>query len=271
MRYDPLKSGLGKFFNRNTITRKLFFFLLDLLLLRAWYIKREIRKWARQQKSSNSTNILDAGAGFGQYVYFISGLSEKFNVKAVDLKEELISDCTNFFSKTKRAGRVTFETGDLTNFVEKENFDMILSVDVMEHIENDRKVFSNFFTSLRPGGLLIISTPFANESEADMEENEKPFIEEHIREGYTPGNISEKLKTAGFSSVETCFSYGFPGHLSWILSVKYPVIIYNKCKLLFLFIPLYYIIVLPFCLLLNFIDIKRENRSGKGLVVKARK
>ena len=35
----------------------------------------------------------------------------------------------------------------------------MLAVDVMEHFENDVKVFENFHRAMKKGGMLIISTP----------------------------------------------------------------------------------------------------------------
>ena len=44
MKYDPVKRSLGNVFNKTPWLRKVFYKLLDILLLRAWYIKREIKK-----------------------------------------------------------------------------------------------------------------------------------------------------------------------------------------------------------------------------------
>ncbi len=268
MQYDPLKKEAGGIFNRFRTGRILFYKILDMLLLRSWYIRREIRKWKRSLKTGKDINILDAGSGFGQYVYFISGLSKRFYVKGIELNKNLVSECRDFFSATKRSGRVDFETGDLAAFTEKNRYTLILCVDVMEHIEKDTEVFSNFYKSLVPGGMLLISTPFGDDS-GNFENSESPFVDEHVRHGYTPEGIETKLKKAGFSEIDSVFSYGSPGHISWKLSLKYPVILYNKSRLLFLLIPFYYIIVLPFCMILNLVDLYRNNSSGRGLIIKA--
>ena len=64
MEYDPIKQSLGKAFNSTPALRRLFYKLLDLLLLRTWHVKKEIREWSRGRKGP--ANILDAGMGFGQ-------------------------------------------------------------------------------------------------------------------------------------------------------------------------------------------------------------
>ncbi|TXI80721.1 MAG: methyltransferase type 11, partial [Flavobacteriales bacterium] len=70
-----MKRQLGAVFDRTPFLRKTFYQLLDLLLLRCWHIQRELRSWIRQRISDGQpvTAIYDAGAGFGQYTYWLSG------------------------------------------------------------------------------------------------------------------------------------------------------------------------------------------------------
>ena len=66
MQYDPVKRRLGVVFNSTPFLRKVFYNLLDLLLLRSWHIHRELKAWAKD-KRDRALSIYDAGAGFGQY------------------------------------------------------------------------------------------------------------------------------------------------------------------------------------------------------------
>jgi 2-polyprenyl-3-methyl-5-hydroxy-6-metoxy-1,4-benzoquinol methylase len=99
MQYDPVKRRLGTVFNSDPFLRKLFYHLLDLLLLRAWHIHRELRQWAAD-KRDRELAIYDAGAGFGQYSYWLSGLSRKWAITAIDVKEEQVADCNAFFQRS---------------------------------------------------------------------------------------------------------------------------------------------------------------------------
>ena len=156
MQYDPIKRNLGEIFNKKPFLRKLFYRLLDLLLLRTWHIKKEINQWSRGK--GNEIKILDAGSGFGQYVYFLSRKNKNWKILGVDVKDEQVEDCNQFFQQIKKE-QVTFQVADLTKFKKPESFDLVLSVDVMEHILEDVEVFKNIHTSLKPGGMLLISTP----------------------------------------------------------------------------------------------------------------
>ena len=269
MQYDPIKRTLGKVFNQTPALRKLFYRLLDCLLLRAWHVKKELRELSFGEKST----ILDAGSGFGQYTYRMSRMFPRSEILAVDVKEEQIEDCNRFFDKIKLSDRVKFEVADLTKLVRGDQFNLILSIDVMEHIEEDVLVFKNFYQSLKEGGVLLISTPSdqGGSDTHDHEEGAHGFIDEHVRDGYNIEEIEEKLKSAGFSVVETRYSYGSPGKISWRLSMKYPIQLLGVSRLFFILIPFYYLIVFPFAAMLNYFDVKGIHKTGTGLIVKAYK
>ena len=266
MQYDNIKRTLGAVFNRHPFLRKCFYAMLDLLLLRTWHIKKELRRIRKTLPADAS--VLDAGAGFGQYAYYMSKLERKWRIKAVDIKEEQVEDCNRFFAQTGDAGRVHFEVADLTTFCEPDNYHLAISVDVMEHIEDDVAVFRNIFASLKTGGILLITTP-SDKVESDAGNRHVSFIDEHVRDGYHADEIRSKLENAGFSEIDIHYMYGRPGHISWLLSMKYPMLMLRVSKLFFILLPLYYLFTFPFCMLLNWWDVNADHKSGTGLIVKA--
>ncbi len=264
MHYDPIKRSLGSVFNSTPFLRKLFYFLLDVLLLRSWHIRSELRKL----NVSGVKQILDAGSGFGQYSFWMSKKFSQAEILAVDVKEEQVADCNAFFQHLGKK-QVKFEVGDLVTFVQPEKFDLVLCVDVMEHIEEDVQVLTNYCNSLKTGGMLLISTP-SNMGGSDVhDDGETSFIEEHVRDGYGIDEIEEKCLRAGFSKVDARYSYGAPGKISWKLSMKYPMLMLNKSKAFFIVLPFYYLVTMPFALLLNVFDVKGSHSTGTGLIVKA--
>ncbi len=272
MKYDPIKRSLGKVFNRRPWLRKLFYRLLDLLLLRAWYVKRELRALARElrRRQRPPLRVLDAGSGFGQYTWFLYRLDPAWEIDAVDVKEEQIADCSAFFSTFDKEQRVHFSVGDLTRLEAQERYDLILCVDVMEHIEEDEKVFSRFHRALKPGGVLLVSTP-SDQGGSDVHDHdeEESFIDEHVRDGYGVEEIREKLGRAGFARSEVYYSYGRPGQIAWKISMKIPILMLNVSKLFFVVLPFYYLLTWPFALVLNLLDLHGRHTTGTGLIVKA--
>jgi len=269
MQYDPIKRSLGNVFNRTPFLRKSFYRLLDLLLLRAWHVHKELRSLKSELlRRGTALNVLDAGAGFGQYTFWLNRKHPKWDILAIDVKEEQVADCNRFFRQIGSTN-VRFEVGDLTKYVSPDTYDLVVCVDVMEHIEADVQVFRNYHASMKMGGVLIISTP-SDQGGSDVHgDGESSFIEEHVRDGYNIREIEDKLRSAGFSRVEARYQYGTPGKISWRLSMKYPIQLLGVSKLFFLVIPFYYLLTYPIAYLLNWMDVSMKHPTGTGLIVKA--
>jgi len=273
MEYDPIKRSLGNIFNKSPFLRKLFYNLLDLLLLRSWHVHKDLNKWSRENGynitvKGKSIDILDAGSGFGQYSYWMAQKFPTSTILSVDVKDEQVADCNNFFQQIG-INNVMFEVADLTKFILPDKFDLALSVDVMEHILEDVLVFKNIHASLKPGGMLLISTPSDQGGSDVHEESAGSFIGEHVRDGYNINEIQDKLKLAGFSKIEARYSYGAPGKISWRLSMKYPMQMLSASKVFFIILPFYYLITYPLAFVLNYLDTNTTHKTGTGLIVKA--
>ncbi len=265
MNYDPIKKDLGNVFNKHPFLRKLFYQLLDLLLLRTWHVHRELRKWSSSQ---NKAMVLDAGSGFGQYSFYLSRKNPQYTIDAVDVKDDQIADCNAFFPKVNLTN-VKFQVGDLTQSIADNKYDLVVCVDVMEHILEDVTVFKNFHQAMKPGAMLLISTPSDQGGSDVHEETGESFIGEHVRDGYNVAEMADKLKQAGFEKMEILYSYGAPGKIAWKLSMKYPMLMLNSSKLFFVLIPFYYLITYPFSFVLNYMDTYTKHSTGTGLIVKA--
>ena len=256
MHYDLIKDKFAKLIDVIPVFRKLFYLLLDMLLLRQWYVKREIKKHFSKSKP---IRFYDAGAGFGQYSYFVLRYFKKAKVQVVDLKTDYMD---SFALYAKRVGWQDFsaQQADLADYIPNDKYDLIVAIDILEHIENDVQVLRNFRQVLDIGGKLIISSP------STFDESAK-FVEEHVRPGYDKAEIISKLENAGFKIISCDYSYGKFGHLAWLLIMKYPMSLLGKSKLFFLLLPVYYIIFYPISALLMLLDMKQNKKTGTGVIV----
>lgn len=268
MKYDPIKKSIGNVVRDNILLRKLFYKLLGLMFLREWHVKRELRRLLGADAAPKK--LYDAGSGFGQYSYYCAKRFPRLSILAVDVKEEQIADCRRFFTN---AGIENVECAveDLTKPNHENEFDFVLSVDVMEHIPDDVGVFQNLHRSLKPGGSLLVNTP-SNLGGSDAQSpDDESFIGEHARNGYGVEEIRTKLRSVGFTVEQITFTYGPWGSRSWRLGIKVPMLMLNVSKFFFLLLPFYYLLTFPFTLLLMYLDYASDNRTGTGLIVVARK
>lgn len=272
MDYDPIKDRLGAVFTRSPRLNKAFYRLLDTVFLRAWYVQREVRALIEAMPAGRPVRVLDAGTGFGQYAYFLLDAFPRTEVVAVDVKADYLATARRFFDRTPHAERITFRQLDLTEPMdEADAFDLVLSVDVMEHIEDDRAVFENVRRVLRPGGYLVVNTPSDQGGSGVTEDHAESFIGEHVRDGYPPAELEEKLTTAGLEVVDWMYTYGRFGSAAWRLLIKWPIQLLNRSMALGVVLPFYYVPALPAGLVLNALDLRRRNPTGTGLLMIARK
>lgn len=271
MQYDPIKDRLGSLFSTRPAMQRLFYRMLDLFFLRSWYVRREIHRIFASFPPGHPVRVLDAGTGFGQYAYYIAHRFPGARILAVDVKQDYLDNARRFLDQTPEGARVSLDFEDLTQLKTEGPFDFILSVDVMEHIEDDRAVFRNFARVLRPGGLVLINTPSDLGGSGVTKEGDSSFIEEHVRDGYNLEELEAKLREAGLEPVRSVYTYGPYGSLAWRMLIKFPMQAIGKTRASAVALPLYYLPVFPAGMMLNALDVRSENEAGTGLLVVARK
>lgn len=100
--------------------------------------------------SDSALEYLDVGSGRGA---LIAAMRERFGVRAqaVDYHTELFPHAdVPIHQLDLNTDRLPFDDGQ---------FDVVTSVEVLEHVENYRAVVREFFRVLKPGGLLVVTTP----------------------------------------------------------------------------------------------------------------
>ena len=263
MYYDPIKNIFAGIIKKIPSLRILFYKSLDLMFLRSWYVRRELKK-LRKIFGDKTIDIYDAGSGYGQYSYFMAKKLKPCSIYSVDVKEEWIKDIEWFF-KSRKIENIDFAVEDLTKIEHQNKFDLIVCVDVMEHIEQDIKVFQNYFNALKNGGYLLINTPSVFGGSDVHDDDDESFIGEHARDGYSREDLESKLHPLGLKTYQSRYTYGFWGDKAWRLGIKFPIRLLNVSKLFFIVLPFYYLISLPLTLIMMYIDYSSNNKIGTGI------
>ncbi|MFT5141512.1 MAG: 2-polyprenyl-3-methyl-5-hydroxy-6-metoxy-1,4-benzoquinol methylase [Rhodothermales bacterium] len=268
MDYDPVKDRLVRFFETSVFGHRLFFAILHLVFLRSWYVRRAL---ARILDATPDARVLDAGTGFGQYTDWMIRRYPKCHITAVDIKRDYLSRLSGYLAAAGLQDRVDVRYGDLVHLEETGPFDLVLSVDVMEHILEDVQVFTHFRRVLAPSGRLIVNTPSDQGGSNVQSDGEASFIGEHVRDGYGVAEIAEKLSRAGLADEVIEFGYGKAGSLGWRLLVHVPMQLLGRSMLFLPIVAVYYLVGMPLGLLLNGADMATTNPIGTGLTVVAKK
>jgi SAM-dependent methyltransferase len=268
--YDPVKDRFADIIRRFRFLRTIFYKLLDLFFLRSWYVRDILCSYGSEIDRKGPWKLLDAGSGFGQYDRFILQEFDNVQVKAIDVKSDYLADSRRYFKQEIQHGRINFQQEDLLKINYNSDFNFAICIDVLEHIEDDRKVMDNIHNALAPGGYFLMHSPsIYSEEDADGDDS---FVDEHARIGYSKDDIKEKLGSVGFGIQEVAYTYGPKGHLAWELLIKYPMLWLTKIRLWALpLMAVYYIFTLPLGLALMYLDISDDNEKGTGIYALAKK
>lgn len=248
---------------RNSVLiRKFFYRVTGIVFLREWYIKRKVLTIFPDKNSVK--DILDAGSGFGQYCYYCRRKFPEAEILGIDINKNYIDECNQFAGKAGIEG-LKFRKQDLTAINYKNRFDLILSVDVLEHIKDDVRLLYLLKIAVKPGGFIIISTPTIYRKH----KKDGMFVDEHEREGYAEEDIMRKLKNSGFSNIDITYTYGIFGDLSWRLGIRNFMKLSESGSAGKIFAFLYFIVIFPLVFLLMVMDYYLPNKTGTGFVIVA--
>jgi len=149
-----------------------------------------IVNWLNQENFDNNCRMLDCGCGIG-----ISGRLMKnngfSNIIGIDTDKKCLKLAGQFY-KT--------EFGDCENIkLPKKSFDVILGLNIIEHLEHPEKFLSGVKKTLKPSGILILSLPNSNLFRKFV--GKTIDIEEHINQ-WGPKSFKEFLENRGFKILD---------------------------------------------------------------------
>lgn len=126
------------------------------------------------------SSVLDfgCGSGYGAEILTDAGMS----VVGVDSSDEAIA-----FARLRAP--LALIAGDMCGG----DYDAIVAIESVEHVEDDVALFDEFYRRLAPGGLLYVTTPRACAT--------RGVGRFHVRE-YSQEQLAERLRYAGFVDVE---------------------------------------------------------------------
>lgn len=118
-------------------------------------LEDHIARYEYAKKYSKNSDILDIACGYG-YGSEILGLDCK-SYTGVDIKKELIENARIKYGLNNK--RVNFIEGDACTFASEKKYDLVVSLETIEHIQEYRKVVETLVKSVRSNGRLIVSSP----------------------------------------------------------------------------------------------------------------
>ncbi|MFC1524204.1 class I SAM-dependent methyltransferase [Thermodesulfobacteriota bacterium] len=152
--------------------------------------------------------ILDAGCGRGIFTYQMAKRYPAAQVLGVDIDADQLA-VNRTIAHAAQLDNITFEKVDVARLPFREGFDLVLSVDNLEHIENDNQALAGIAKALKPGGCLILHVPGAERRWFLFSFHTNFDVPGHFRPGYTLDEIRNKVQKTGLTINESHYTYGW--------------------------------------------------------------
>jgi SAM-dependent methyltransferase len=207
-------------------------------------------------------DILDAGCGGGVFSMELAKRHPEAQVIGVELEPALV-DRANEMARRAGIHNLRFQQGDVTRLDFDEAFDLVVSVDNLEHVEDDVTAMKGLLRALRPGGKLVNHVPGHDRRWFVFGRRVNFDVPGHVRPGYRAEELVTKLRDAGFEVESDHYTYGiietFTNNISYSISGAD-----QQRKVLYAF-------VFPFLLALSYLGQWSKPRWGAGVLAVARR
>jgi SAM-dependent methyltransferase len=149
-----------------------------------------------------ASRVLEVGAGDGSTVSFLAKRFPGKRFAACEQNEKQLRRLRGRIER-QRLNNVTVIESDFTKYAERDTFDLIYCVDVLEHIRDDLALLRKIRDTLRPGGHLFLHVPAPG---IDVFEDK-----DHVRPGYEQRDLAALLEAAGFRAERMEYTFGRRG------------------------------------------------------------
>lgn len=153
--------------------------------------------------------ILEVGSGIGT---FIGQLSKMGSLTCIEIDKQNLSHLKKRYSSKASIGFGDIESGEYF-FPKGKKFDSLISLNVLEHINNDQKAIKNMYNCLKKGGTAFLLTPAHMSAYGEIDK-----ALGHYRR-YTKDGLERSFTEAGFK-VRKCFYFNRLGIIGWYVSGK---------------------------------------------------
>lgn len=170
---------------------------------------KKYNRWIAEQFLSHiKYPLLEIGSGTGNMsALFI----DKGKTTLSDIDKGLVKNLQERFKNKKT---VLYKVLDISSNLQQKNiFQSIVAVNVMEHIKNDEKALKNMYNMLKKGGKIFLLVPAKQTAYTQLDKKLG-----HFRR-YEKDELIAKLEHAGFM-IKKLYFFNFLGLLSWKIRDK---------------------------------------------------
>lgn len=158
--------------------------------------------------NGNPKSVLDAGCGRGMFSIQLAKRFPDAKIIAVDIDEKQLKENRRLVQEIGLKN-LHFHQNDVGDLSYHNHFDLILSVDNLEHIEDDRNALLGLADALNEGGKLILHVPGKERRWFFFGYKVNFEVPGHYRPGYTLAEIRLMVESAGLKVKNGYYTFGW--------------------------------------------------------------
>jgi 2-polyprenyl-3-methyl-5-hydroxy-6-metoxy-1,4-benzoquinol methylase len=277
--WDFVSMGREQWKGQRSLLKAAFFLLLGTpdthTRLRNSYVINQIEHLDLPPQS----HVLEGGFGRAIVLSWLARHHLDWHLKGMEL-DPVMAGAARRVVEGEGYANVEIVEDDIASLDEEGVYDLAISIDTLEHIEDDLGFLRNHFRALKPGGFLVLHVPkrrheqwrlipaFRGHRVREIIRDKGPdgetcrvHVHGHVRDEYTAEELLHVFREAGLEVVDLRETIGRWGEVSFELN-----------NLLWTSRPLRYLSALltyPLAVPLGYVDVRSNPSRGNSLMVTA--
>jgi SAM-dependent methyltransferase len=222
-------------------------------------------------------HVLEAGFGRGVPLFWLSKHHPEWQLTGVELDPVMAGSARRAVERGPWPN-IKIVEGNVFDIDAAAAYDLLICIDILEHIPDDVGLLQIFWRALKPGGYLVLHVPrrhqemwrwlplfrrhgvagHVREGQAGGEQR-RVVIEGHVREEYTADELRHVAAAAGFQVVDLRETIGHWGEISFELNNLFwpwPALRY-----------IWALVTYPLAIPLGYLDVRHNPQEGNSLLL----
>lgn len=167
-------------------------------------------KWLKRYLASGPLRTLDVGSGSGAFTMYAARIGNDAVGVSFDGENNRKAKARANMLGLQQVSFITADVRGLDKYGSKlGTFDQILCLETIEHIADDRKFMADLAALLKPGGTLLLTTPYKHYKPLLYDELSAGDDGGHVRWGYTHEELRDMMVSSGLQVTTEEYVCGF--------------------------------------------------------------
>lgn len=262
--WDYISLGRPQWRGQTSFFKALFFLLLGSPDAHTRVRNAHVLNLVQRLPLPSKARVLDLGSGRGVALFWLARHHPDWSLIGIDL-DPVMAGSSSLAAKRGGWTNLTFIQGSVNSLSdEDQQYDLVLCVDVLEHITDDVGLLQQIARVLKPEGYLVLHVPRRRQDQWRLlKVFNQHRVDDHVRNEYTEEELRQCLADAGLCIREFQYTIGYWGEVSFELNM----LAWRRWWMRNLLMLLTYPVAIP----IGYLDTRQHHQRGNGFLVAAQR